>query len=163
MALVIVWELPDGTLALTTPGDALPLLPGETEAQRLDRVAAETLARSPFLALAVRRPNVDRAALPSRRWRNAWRRVAGNIVPQPNAARALRRAEVLAERDARLERVRKKLQDAIEDNATTAVLNAIKQKARDLRMLDEAVLATRLATVAVADLEAWVPVEFAQT
>lgn len=164
MALVIVWELADGSLSFTAPGGGLPVLPGETEAAYLDRVASATQEAVPLLAGATRRPNIDPATLPaSRRWRNAWRRSGGTIGVHANEARKLKRAEMVAEREVRLEKVRKKLRDAEEDNAAPATIAALRQKSQDLRALDEATLTTRLSSVAVADLADWEPAEFAQT
>jgi hypothetical protein len=160
MALVIVWEQPDGSILITYPVAAK--LPGEADAAYLDRVAAHAQARDLSLTGAVRRPNADSAALPARRWRNAWRRVAGSLTVHPATARVQRRLELLADRDTRLDRVRKKLQNAIEDDAATATIAALKAKAKALRGLDDT-LAASLVAVPLADLGTWEPPEFQST
>lgn len=95
----------------------------------------------------------------SRRFRNAWRFAGGRPTVHLGAARALRRAELLAERDARLERARARVQEAQEDgdNARAA---ALRLRARNLRQLETQLDADLAGVADAASLESYQPAAF---
>lgn len=88
----IIWQAPDGSIAITTP--ALPAREGEKETAWLDRVAARTWQGAPSLAGHAFVAVVEASAVPSRRFRNAWRWDGSALVLDLEAAKLLLAAEV---------------------------------------------------------------------
>lgn len=104
---------------------------------------------------------VDPATIPqSKRWRKAWRFVAGKLAVDLPTARQVRKAEVLALRDARLARVRTKAAAAQEDGSN-ALLAALRQRAVNLRGLDTSIDADLAALSDLAALDSYQPSIFA--
>lgn len=101
----------------------------------------------------------DSSQLPaSRRWRNAWRVSGGNIVTPLPAARALRKAELLREREERVAKVLRRLRTAeARGNATLAV--ALRDRLLALEDVDATVDAQLAAVADLATLNAWKPTE----
>ncbi len=141
----IIWELPDGTIAVTVPVGPIPT--EMTEAEYLDEIAA---AAAPALPDGtVRRGEVETKDVPARRrWRNAWRHDGSKVVEDLTAAKAVKAAELAAERDAL---VKVKVQEFVETLSAgdptddiTDDINALKAlnmgnevaAARDLTALD---------------------------
>lgn len=88
----IIWQAPDGSIAVSIP--CSPVRDGETETAYLERVAARVKNATPSLAAHQMVAVVEASTLPSRRFRNAWRWVAGAITPDLGKAKALLEAEI---------------------------------------------------------------------
>lgn len=92
----------------------------------------------------------------NRRWRNAWRLSAGNVVHDLSACRQIRRTELLQERDKRLQKVREKVQIAQEDGDNAKVI-VLRNRAKTLRQLETQV-DTDLASISDLNvLDAYIP------
>lgn len=151
----IIWEAPDGSILVTIPVE--PMLDGEPEGMYLDRVALRAQNADPRLADCTRRPDVEAASLPPRRWRAVWRRVAGAVGVPLARARALRRLELVDRQKALLLRLRDLIEDA-EDRGQTTRLAALRAKRQQVRLV---ALDAALAAVAdLATLDTFEPPEF---
>lgn len=83
----IIWQMPDGTLRITSP--VRPRAEGQTEDEWLDAIAADTQRKDPELQVATRLPNVEFADLPEREFRNAWRH-RGGVVEDEEEVRKIK-------------------------------------------------------------------------
>ena len=147
----IVFTRPDGGVTVIVP---IPQ-PGETEAQTLARCSARAVpAGTPFVVL-------DETALPSRRWRNAWRLSGTTIMHHLPAAKAIRRGELLSERDTRLARVRHREQEAREDGQN-ALATQLRTRAVTLRQIEAQADTDLTALTDLAALAAYRPTAFSQ-
>lgn len=148
--LVACYTREDGGLSVVVPAPA-ERLNGESEDDFARRIADKDVP--PGVAYTL----LDGTALPaSRRWRGAWRLAAGLVGVDVPAARLLRRAELLAERDRRLPLVRAKIERA-EDEGLAVPLALLRARRRNLRGL-EATLDGELASAATPEaLDAYTP------
>ncbi len=107
---------------------------------------------------------VDDSILPaSRRWRNAWRHDGnGTVAPALAVAKLIHKAELLADRDARLIRVRAK-RAAAEEDGQAVLVAALKTRAATLRGLDATIDAQLAAVTDLAVLDVWKPTELQAT
>lgn len=151
MSLRIVWKMPDGSVAITTP--AAPKLSDETDAQYLDRIAAKTKAGNPDLAAAERMPDIDHTELPDRAFRNCWKH-NGSLAIDVDLAKEQVIAEVRAERNRALaESDAEKLRlDEIGTAEQKSAILAYRQSLRDLPTvvsddLDKATTIDQVVTV----------------
>ncbi len=78
MALRAVFEKLDGSIIVVIP------VPGKA----LEVAVARTVAATPGAGAWTRRPDIDEADLPARRFRDCWRFSAGQVRVQPALARA---------------------------------------------------------------------------
>lgn len=160
----VIIPLPTGQVVTIVPVGNVRL--NETEADYLARITSEAIANDaaspqPLLTGASNPVIVETDSLPqsARRWRAAWRWLNGSLAINLATARLIRKAELLALRDTRLDRVRKKRQEADEDGKT-AIATALKQRASMLRGLDSTIDG-QLANVSdLVTLDTWTPTEF---
>jgi hypothetical protein len=150
MGKVIVWTRPDGGLSVfhVAPKSRRQ---GETLAQWINRLIAKVV---PADATGVRMD--DDTALPSRRFRECWRSVAGTVAIHLASARLQVLAELRRERNARLARSdgEKARLDEIGTAEQKESLRAYRQALRDLPV---AVAAEVEAIADAAALEAYQP------
>ena len=105
--------------------------PGEDDASFHARVFAQTLAKNPSMqGLASLALTVEQ--LPSRRFRNAWRLVAGQVVEDLPTCRAIRLTEIRRDRDARLLASDGPYTRALERGEDLTALKAYRQGLRDV-------------------------------
>lgn len=152
----ILWQRPSGEVLVFTPVE--PPLEGEPESAYLDRVALRAFNAVPALADCTRRPNVETTALPPRRWRDAWRWLAGSLQVDLGVAHRLRKDEILRKRDRLLALLRDQI-EAADDEGDAVLAGQLRLKRRDLRALITT-LDQRLD--AITDLDAlatWEPEE----
>jgi len=146
---------PVGSLIVTTAA-GVPAS-GESEAMFLDGVALRALNADPRLATCIRLPNVEPASLPSRRFRNHWRLIGGQISPAVPLCRVERLKEIRAERDVRLDksdRVKARLDD-VGTAAQIAAYRVYRQALRDLPATVQADLSTLTPDQAEAYQPLW--------
>jgi hypothetical protein len=148
MAKVIVYTRPDGGVSVCVPNpDARQQ--GETVAAFLQRIAAKDV---PADATNVRA--ADTADLPaSRRWRDAWRDVAGAVGVDIPAARLVKRAELLRLRDRRIAALRDAI-DKADDDADAPTAAGLRAKRRRLRNLDATFDSRLTAAATLSDIDA---------
>lgn len=128
-------------------------LAGETETVFLTRLAGlHVPVGVPFRLVEI-------AALPSRRWRNAWKHNGtGAVAPDLPMARGLRKRELLAERDTRLAKVRAEAA-AFDEDGDNGKAKAKKDRAKVLRALDVSIDAQLASVQTIAALDTWKPPE----
>lgn len=97
MAKRIVFQRPDGSLVFREPAE--PMLPGESEAMYLDRIA---LANPKPGYTRLDTAGVDVTALPGRRFRDCWRWGSGGVQVNVPLARQQRLAEIAADGEPRM-------------------------------------------------------------
>ena len=93
----IAFTRPDGGVSVIVP---IPK-PGETEEQTLARCVARNIAVGNLQANTPT-ATIDASELPSRRFRNQWRKAGRTVAPDPTLCREQVIAEVRAERNAKL-------------------------------------------------------------
>jgi hypothetical protein len=147
MSKIIVFSRADGGTSIVVP----VLQSGETEEQALVRCQARDVPVGTSCLI------LESSDLPPRRWRSAWRSRSGQLVIAIEAARQMRRQELLSQRDAMLQRLREAVEQA-EDDGDTARLTRLRQRRRQLRVL-EATLDGQLAVAGLDELERLAPVE----
>lgn len=146
----IVYVRPDGGVSVVCPAPNSQL-PGESEAQWLDRIALWDVPAG--LASTI----IEGADLPSRRFRNAWRKPGAAVAVDLPLARAQVMTETRRTRDALLlesDREKNRLDD-VGDPAQRETLRAYRQALRDL---PSAVQSQVDALSTVAALDAFAPV-----
>jgi hypothetical protein len=99
---------------------------------------------------------------PSRRWRNAWRFQAGQLVVDLEAARTIRQRELLSRREGLLTQLRQAIETA-EDDGDTARIVRLRLRRRLLRDLDVNLTERLAALMSLEALEAFSPDEFRET
>ncbi len=145
----IIWSNADGSLSVTTPVEVQ--LDTETEQQYLDRIAAKVQP-----AGSTRLADQDVSTLPvSRRFRAAWRQVAGNVQAHFITARAQLVAELRAQRDAILAQS-DALKAKYDDIGTAGQKLAVFNYRQSLRDLTTQIQSDVSAMTTVAQLEAYV-------
>lgn len=126
MSKIIVWQVPDGRLSITRPVE--PRLPGETENEYLDRIAAK--AQQPGY---VRKSNVEEASLPqSYEFYGQWRMVGNAVIEDATEVikEILRRVTV--ERDKRLRESDADFLELIESGADQTAMKNYRTSLRDV-------------------------------
>jgi hypothetical protein len=108
-------------------------------------------------SLAVSHVEIDPTTLPtSRRWREAWRLRNGVVGVDLPSARLVRKQELLAERDKRLQLISPQVDEA-EDSGNTAVATALRLRRISLRALDATLDADLAAVLDLTTLAGFVP------
>jgi hypothetical protein len=153
MARRIVYTRPDGGVSVVCPAPHLDT-PETIDFVAVDAIAKAGLPPTPYEV-------IDHTELPpTRRWRNAWRRVGRNVAADIVEARRIRRAELMERRDRLVERVRQKVAEGQEDGIPALQIAALRAKAKELRGVD-GTIDTQLAGVAtLAALHTFEPSEF---
>lgn len=152
---VVLWQAPDSSIRVTIP--ARPSLEGETDDMHADGVALRALAADPSLQQCTRLPNVNRWDLPqSRRFRNHWRLIGGQVRPAVPLVRAQVLGEVLRQHKERLlasdsERAR------LEDIGTVEQRQALANYRRQLREMVATVRTELDALETVEQLDGYTP------
>lgn len=155
MAKCVLWQMPDGSVAVTIPNPRYRLR-GEPEEMFLDGVALQAM-HAVSLRGADRLPNVEASDLPaSRRFRDCWRYNGQTVAADLDLARQQLLTELRAERNARLV-VSDGHKARLEDVGTAEQLQDLKTYRQALRDLP-AVVAQDLANLGTAEaLSNYVP------
>lgn len=146
----VVFERPDGGVSIVIPA------PQYDAPEYLDAIAIEAIANAGLgPETAYVKMTVD--ALPSgRRWRNAWTLSGGTVAVSIARARSIRRAELEAVRERRIEVLTRLVNKAQDDGdaVLAATLRARRKQARDLD------LQSKVDAVAdLVSLDSFVPAE----
>jgi hypothetical protein len=150
----IIFQGPDGSLAVVTPVESIRI-PESVEAF-INRVAARAAAVDPSLAGYTRIAVVDVSRLPAtRRFRDQWRHIGGQVYTDEVLARAKLLAELRTARDAALlasDHEKTKL-DEIGTEEERAALATYRQSLRDL----PAVVSAEITAMTLAELTDYKP------
>lgn len=127
MNKVIVWQKPDGSIAITYPVYSTQL-PGETEDDFLDRIATQAQEVG-----YIRKPNVQEASLPQdHEFFDQWRMPGGAVIEDATEVRNERWRRVQVERDKRLKESDSDLLNLIETAGDQTAMKAYRAAVRDV-------------------------------
>jgi hypothetical protein len=132
MSKYLVFPRQDGKVSVLAP--CSPLRQGETEADRLARVAAKAVRDG--IVPDVAYTTVEAADLPADRYfRDAWEVGVQGVTVNLDKARGIHKANLLRERDKKLAGLRDQL-EAAEDRGDVVTELQLRARRADLRNLD---------------------------
>lgn len=147
---------PDGGLSVFTPAPG-GQRPGESEADWLARVAAKAVAAVGGASHRI----VEAAALPAKRWRNAWQDTGAAVVVGLVRARLIRRRELLERREVVLRLVSEAIERRLDDGEPNGATLLLRAKRRRLREMDTTLDTDLAAITDLAVLDAFTPADLA--
>jgi len=126
----ILWRMPDGKIAVTTP--CAPVLENESEEEYLDRIAQKLIDDGVATAWT-RLPNCQCTEIPEdREYRNSWDHDGQKIIHNMGVAREIHMTNIRSQRNAQLEKIDVEVRKAYGDGERIAQLEAEAQRLRDI-------------------------------